>query len=92
MHEAVLKMFPVITEVPSACVTSAMYCACTSVGKPGYSSVIMSAASSGLSPMTRTDSADCAVLTPTSLSSRAEREVARVAAGDINVSAGQRAR
>ena len=31
---------------PSACVASAMYCACMSVGKPGYSSVEMSAASS----------------------------------------------
>src|SRR5579885_1271047 len=38
------KMFSVMTEVPSACVASAIYCACMSVGKPGYSSVEISAA------------------------------------------------
>ena len=38
------KMFSVTVVAPSACVASAMYCACMSVGKPGYSSVEMSAA------------------------------------------------
>ena len=38
------KIFSVMIDVPSACVASAMYCACMSVGKPGYSSVTMSAA------------------------------------------------
>ena len=38
------KMFSVTMVVPSACVASAMYWACMSVGKPGYSSVEMSAA------------------------------------------------
>ena len=38
------KMFSVTMEVPSACVARAMYWACMSVGKPGYSSVDMSAA------------------------------------------------
>ncbi len=38
------KMFSVMMLVPSAWVASAMYCACMSVGKPGYSSVEMSAA------------------------------------------------
>ena len=38
------KMFSVTRLTPSACVASAMYCACMSVGKPGYSSVEISAA------------------------------------------------
>ena len=38
------KIVSVITEVPCACVARAMYCACMSVGNPGYSSVMMSAA------------------------------------------------
>ena len=50
------KMFSVMMLVPSACVASAMYCACMSVGKPGYSSVIMSAHFSGPLPTMRTDS------------------------------------
>ena len=40
------KIVSVITDVPSACVASAMYCACMSVAKAGYSSVVMSAPSS----------------------------------------------
>src|SRR5205807_2311193 len=62
------KIFSVMMEVPSACVARAMYCACMSVGKPGYSSVTMSAAFRGPSPITRTASVVCAVLTPTSCS------------------------
>jgi len=38
------KMFSVTVLVPSAWVARAMYWACMSVGKPGYSSVVMSAA------------------------------------------------
>ncbi len=41
------KMFSLTRLTPSACVARAMYCACMSVGKPGYSSVEMSAARSG---------------------------------------------
>jgi hypothetical protein len=42
------KMVSVTMEMPSACVISAMYCACRSVAKPGYSSVVMS---TGCSPV-----------------------------------------
>ena len=38
------KMFSVTRERPSACVNSAMYCACMSVGKSGYGSVVTSLA------------------------------------------------
>src|SRR5579883_1949694 len=62
------KMFSVMTEVPSAWVATTMYCACMSVGKPGYSSVFMSAAQSGLSPITRMESWEWAVFTPASWS------------------------
>ena len=30
------KMVSVMTEVPAACVSNAIICACRSVGKPGY--------------------------------------------------------
>ena len=40
------KMFSVTVVAPSAWVARAMYWACMSVGKPGYSSVEMSAAMS----------------------------------------------
>ena len=50
------NMFSVTMLVPSACVASVMNCACISVGKPGNSSVTMSTAFSGESPITRTPS------------------------------------
>src|ERR1700680_2365760 len=46
-------MVSVMTEVPSAFVARAMYCACMSVAKPGYSSVVTSAARSFLGARTR---------------------------------------
>ena len=47
------KMFSHTRLTPSACVARAMYCACMSVGKPGYSSVEMSAARSRVAARTR---------------------------------------
>ena len=48
ISEACIKRFSkivsVITERPSACVISAMYCACISVGKRGCGSVVTSRA------------------------------------------------
>ena len=38
------KIVSVMAEDPSACVIRAMYCACISVGKPGYSCVVISEA------------------------------------------------
>ena len=47
------KIVSVIADAPSACVARAMNCACMSVAKPGYSSVVTSAATSLLAPRTR---------------------------------------
>ena len=46
------KMVSVMTLVPLAWVASAMNCACMSVAKPGYSSVVMLAAASFFAPRT----------------------------------------
>ncbi len=63
------KIFSVITDVPSACVARAMNCACMSVGKPGYSSVLISTAlRDWLLAVTRTVSCDSWIFTPTSCS------------------------
>src|SRR5271157_4798623 len=62
------KMFSVTMLVPSACVASAMYCACMSVGKPGYSSVFTSALLNGPLPITRTESPLVLTCTPHSSS------------------------
>ena len=48
------KILSAITDVPSACVASAMYCACMSVANPGYSSVVMSDPTNFFAPRTRT--------------------------------------
>ena len=40
-------------DTPRACVAKAMNCACMSVAKPGYSSVVTSAATSFFAPRTR---------------------------------------
>ena len=51
--------------MPSACVISAMYCACKSVAKPGYSSVVISTLRSRPVPRTRKDVASgCVTSTP----------------------------
>ena len=44
VHEAVLEDRLDDAREPSACVISAMYCACMSVGKSGYGSVVTSRA------------------------------------------------
>ena len=60
-----------------------------SVGKPGYSSVIMSAAVKGLSPMTRTESAVHLVFTPTSSQFAEQRvEMSGIASGDVEIASG----
>ena len=48
------KILSTITDVPSACVARAMYCACISVANPGYSSVVMSKPVNFLALRTRT--------------------------------------
>ena len=83
------KMFSVTTEVPSACVMRAMYWACMSVGKPGYSSVDMSLAVSEPPEWTRTLSLPTSSLTPQSSRLGDDgAEVRGVAAVDVEVAAG----
>ena len=84
------KMFSVTVVVPSAWVARAMNWACMSVGKPGYSSVEMSAALRA-SPPERTRTLSCAdVDADAALFELGDEgaEVAGVAAVDVEVAAG----
>ena len=79
---------------PSACVASAMYCACMSVGKPGYSSVEISAARSLPWARTRTASGpSTSTRAPASSQLGDHRAQMRgIAVGHDQVAAGNRAR
>ena len=90
VHEAVLEdVLGDGADVPSAWVARAMYCACMSVGKPGYSSVVMSAALSGLSPRTRTRIRRCRRLRRRHCSSLAiGRRGGGIAAVDVEIASG----
>ncbi|MNV77792.1 hypothetical protein D3C71_1712420 [compost metagenome] len=56
----------VTTEVPSERSSSAIFCDCISVGKPGYGRVFRSTAFSGLSLMTRMPFSSGRMVTPIS--------------------------
>ena len=87
------KIVSVIVDVPRACVISAMNCACMSVAKPGYSSVVTSAASSFLAPRTRSRPGRC--FHRHDVRSRAawlriDVRCSQRAIGDLDVAAGNR--